>query len=109
MFKGIPIAALATLVASLTVPFLPRTAAAQSAIVYPWCGEYGDSVEECAYTSFAQCRTGNRLCAPNGMYYLRDSSVYAAAPFANGAASPWNSTPYTYAPATDDSPQRRRR
>jgi len=135
MSKRVTIAALAALVTTLTIPLLPRTAAAQSAVVYPWCAEPTDSVEECGFTSYAQCRTGNKLCARNGMYYLRNSSAYAAAPYANGsvyaaappangsvyaaappangsvyAATPdWSSSaPYTYAPVTDDAAQRRR-
>jgi hypothetical protein len=123
MSKGVTIA-LAALVTMLTVPLLSRTAAAQSTPVYPWCAEPTDSVEECGFTSFAQCRTGNKLCARNGMYYLPNSSVYAAAPYANGsvyaaaprangsvyaAAPDWSSSvPYTYVPATDDPAQRRR-
>lgn len=117
MSKAVTMAALAALVTTFTIPLLPRTAAAQSAVVYPWCGEYGNSIEYCYYTSFAQCKQANKLCARNGMYYLRDSSVYAAAPYANGsvyAAAPYangsvytaapnwsSSVPYTYAPATD--------
>jgi hypothetical protein len=95
MLRGAVIAALSAVLATLTVPLLPRTAAAQSAVIYPWCGEYGDSVEECAYTSFAQCRMSYRLCAPNAWYYDRDQSVYAGP------------SPYSYAPATDDPPSRR--
>jgi hypothetical protein len=124
MSKRVTIAALAALVTTLSVPLLPRTAAAQSAVVYPWCAEPTDSVEECGFTSYAQCRTGNKLCARNGMYYLRNSSAYAAAPYADGsiyaaaprangsvyaAAPDWSaSAPYTYVPATDDAAQRRR-
>jgi hypothetical protein len=124
MSKAVTIAALAALVTTLSVPLLPRAAVAQSTPVYPWCAEPTDSVEECGFTSFAQCRTGNKLCARNGMYYLPNSSAYAAAPYAYGsvyAAAPrangsvyapapdWSSSvPYTYVPATDDLAQRRR-
>jgi hypothetical protein len=122
MSKGVTIA-LAALVTMVTVPLLSRTAAAQSAVVFPWCAEPTDSVEECGFTSYAQCRTGNKLCARNGMYYLPNSSAYAAAPYAYGsvyagprpngsvygAAPDWSaSAPYTYVPATDDAAQRRR-
>jgi hypothetical protein len=96
MSKSVMIAALAALVTTLALPLLPRTAAARSAVIYPWCGENGDAGEECAYTSFAECRMASRLCARNSSYYLHDSSVYAGP------------SPYTYAPAADDPPRRRR-
>ena len=94
MLRRTMIAALSALVATVTVPLLPRIAAAQSALVYQWCGENGDAGEECAYTSFAQCRMSSRLCARNAWYYDRDRSIYAG--------------PSTYAPEAAASPPRRR-